>query len=372
MMKIRTITCHECYNYGASLQAFALQYFLESLGHDVQIINYKSDNHGYRMFLNVDNPSFNKPIIAQLYLLAKIPQRLIGLRRKKAFDKFTFRYLKLTKRYDSYEELVSDPPIADVYIAGSDQIWNTILMNGKDPAFYLDFGVPKVKRISYAASFATADIVPTYREFVIHELKNINSISIREKTSLPLLYSLGRKDGVAVCDPVFLLPKAKWLDILEKDSHMSKFLSLSQKYILVYLTDKSDKIKKIALDLKSSTGWKIYIISSLKENYADKNYNNAGPIEFISLIKNAQFVISNSFHATAFSIIFEKNFCVVNRSEDINERMKSLLADYGLDERLTYHFSSFMLESIDYSKVNDKNNQIIEESKKWLVRVLDN
>ena len=114
-MKIKTITCHDVYNLGASLQAFALQNYLESEGHDVEVIDYKPwylSNH-YKLW-GVGNERFHKPILWQLYNLAKFPERVSALPRKKVFDEFTKKYLRLTKRYNSFEELRANPPEADV------------------------------------------------------------------------------------------------------------------------------------------------------------------------------------------------------------------------------------------------------------------
>ena len=365
-MRIKTITCHDCYNLGASLQAYALQHYLESEGHDVQIINYKPYYLSRHFkFGSVNNLVFDRPIVKQLYLLAKLPRRLMALSRKKAFDRFTAKYLRLTRRYNSYEELKADAPEADAYIAGSDQIWNTLFPNGRDAAFYLDFGKPNVRRISYAASFATKDVVPEYREFVSKELKNIDFVSIREKISLPLLYSLGRNDGVAVCDPVFLLSKEEWTGLTNESS-----IKTDEKYLVVYLTDKSEEIKRIALDMHKTTGWKIYVVGAFKESWAHKNFVNAGPLDFVKLINDAQYIISNSFHATAFSLILGKNFCVVNRKEGINERMKSVLTDYGLTDRMVNCFSKSILKCIDYSSVNRQMKKDILFSKEWLNKLL--
>lgn len=365
-MKIRTITCHDCYNLGASLQAYALQHYLESQGHDVQIINYKPYYLSRHFkFGSVNNPVFDRPIVKQLYLLAKLPGRLLALSRKKAFDRFTTKYLRLTRRYNSYEELKADAPEADAYIAGSDQIWNTLFPNGRDAAFYLDFGKPNVRRISYAASFATKDVVPEYREFVSKELKNVDFVSIREKISLPLLYSLGRNDGVAVCDPVFLLSKEEWTGLTNESS-----IKTDEKYLVVYLTDKSEEIKRIALDIHNVTGWKIYVVGAFKESWAHKNFVNAGPLDFVKLINDAQYIISNSFHATAFSLILDKNFCVVNRKDGINERMKSVLEDVGLNHRILSVFTNEQLKNIDFTEVHNKLSGVIDFSKSWLNKVL--
>lgn len=365
-MKIKTITCHDCYNFGASLQAYALQTYLESQGHDVEIIHYKPDYlSGHYKLWTVSNPVFDKPLIKQLYLLAKLPGRLMSLKRKKVFDEFTAKYLKLTRRYNSYEELKADAPEADIYIAGSDQIWNTLFRNGRDAAFYLDFGKPEVKRISYAASFATPDVAPEYREFVMKELKGLDCVSIREKTSLPLLASLGRPDGVAVCDPVFLLDKAQWQDTIKAVP------SFTEKYVLVYLTDKSAEVEGIAKEINKATGWKIYVVGAFKTAYADRNLVNAGPLEFVRLINDAHFVVSNSFHATAFSLIMGTKFCVVNRIEGINERMKSVLEDYGLETRLVGQYSSSLEVDIDYANVNKIMCNIIIESQHWINNAIE-
>ena len=366
-MKIKTITCHDCYNFGASLQAYALQTHLASLGHEVEIINYKPDYlSGHFNMWAVSNPVFNKPLIKQLYLLAKLPGRLRSLSRKKVFDEFTAKYLYLTRRYNSYEELKADAPAVDVYIAGSDQIWNTLFRNGRDAAFYLDFGKPEVKRISYAASFSTPDVAPEYREFVRHELKNFDHISIREKTSLPLLKSLGRPDGVAVCDPVFLLSREHWEDMINQSSHVIP----KEKYILLYLSDRGKNIETIAKKIREITGWKIYAVGAITASYADKNFTNASPLNFLTLIRNAQIVVSNSFHATAFSLIMHTKFCVVNRIEGINERMKSMLEDFGIAERLISNYSETILDEIDWSKLNSIKENITDYSKKWLSQLL--
>ena len=266
-MKIKTITCHDVYNHGASLQAFALQTYLSCLGHDVEIIDYKPDylsNH-YKLW-SVSNSVFDKPVVKQLYLLAKLPGRMIALRRKRKFDEFTQKYLHLTsKRYQSNEELKANPPKADVYIAGSDQIWNTLFQNGRDAAFYLDFAPKGTKRVAYAASFATKDVVEEYKPFVRRMLQGFDSISLRERISLPLLESLGRNDGVAVCDPVFLLSREQWNKILPTSS-------IEEKYLLVYDTERSNKIRDIAQSIAKERKLKIYNISGFRNSYVDKDF----------------------------------------------------------------------------------------------------
>lgn len=360
-MKIKTITCHDVYNHGASLQAYALQTYLESLGHSVEIIDYKPDYLSRHYLLwAVDNPIYDKPIVKQMYLMAKLPGRIKALRRKKVFDDFTRKYLKLTgMRYQSCEELKDNLPKADVYIAGSDQIWNTMFQNGRDAAFYLDFVPQTAKRIAYAASFATEDVAEEYKPFVRRMLQNFDDISIRERCSLPLLKSLGRDDGVAVCDPVFLLSRNDWEQYLPVANQ-------EEQYLLVYDSENSLKIREIAMQIAYKKGLKIYNVSAFPLNYVDKDLWISSPLDFVRMVRDAAYVISNSFHATVFALIFEKDFCVINRSEKINERMRSLLSAYNLEGRIVTDFSVSLLSSINYPEVNPLLQKDIENSKEFL------
>lgn len=364
-MKIRTITCHDVYNLGASLQAYALQTYLESIGNEVQIIDYKPfylSGH-YQLWGNI-NPIFDKPLLKQLYLIAKLPERLLSLKRKTIFDDFTKNYLKLTRRYHNNDELKQDPPQADIYIAGSDQIWNTLYPNGKDPAFYLDFAPKGKRRISYAASFATKEIQKDCHDFISQMLQGLDAISVRERTSLSLLERLGIKDGVAVCDPVFLLTKEQWEKSIPATNNKDK-------YLVVYDFEHSPEIRDIATTLALRNKWKIYNIGPFKESYAHKNLVNIGPLEFVSFIAHSHFVITNSFHATAFSLIFNREMCVVNRKEGINERMASLLNDFRLKERLVADFTDTLMQPIDWAPVNQQIKVLAKASIDFLCKQME-
>ena len=363
-MKIKTITCHDVYNLGASLQAYALQKYLQGEGHDVEIIDYKPFYLSGHYNLWGINPIYNKPFIKQLYLLAKLPGRLFALKRKEAFDTFTKDYLFLTQRYHSNEELKSHPPIADAYIAGSDQIWNTTFNNGRDPAFYLDFAPKDTIKISYAASLATNEVPKEYCSFMSQMLKNFDYVSVRETSSIQLIKALGRDDAVAVCDPVFLLSKEKW-------NNMGKDLGLKQKkYILVYDFDNNPIIEQIAKKIAKVKGLCIFNVGPFKKSYAVKNYIYSDPIDFISLVRDASYIVSNSFHATAFALIFNKDFCVVNRKEALNERMASLLADLQLDDRIASKYHPSLLNTINYNHIQLKMKKMVEYSKLFLTNAL--
>ena len=364
-MKIKTITCHDVYNYGATLQAYALMTYLEMKGHEVEIIDYKPPYLSTRFNFFVTSERFEKRnfLIKSLCLIKHLPRRLflyIGS-CKKSFDSFNQKYLKLTSvRYHCFDELKKEPPIADVYIVGSDQVWNTAYKNGRDPAFYLAFAPSKAKRISYAASFSTQEILPEYKNFVKDKIELIDFVSVREQTGLNILNSLGIKRGVHVMDPVFLHDQNFWSKLARR--------KVSDKYILVYDFEKNTQIEKFAKKMAKKLGIKIYAVNNyFRTPYADVDCYDAGPRKFLSLIKNAEVVIGNSFHALSFSLIFEKEFFVFHRGHAINSRMEDLLDLCGLRERLIFdgnHSSKY--NPIDYEVVHSKLTPKIETSKKFL------
>lgn len=366
-MKICTITCHDVYNHGASMQAYALMTYLKSLGHDVEIIDYKPDylsNH-YNL-KSINNPKWEKNILTKfIYLTLKMPGRLISLKRKKVFDEFKEKNLIITKkRYTSNEELKKDLPQADAYICGSDQIWNSLHKNGKDPAFYLDFVPDNKIKASYAASFATDTIDDKYKPMVKEKVSKLDGVGVREKSGVKIVKELGIDKAINVVDPVFLLDRKEWDKIGTE--------TFNDKYILVYDFDKSNLVERLATDIAKKKGYKIYTINADKPKYADKHFNLSGPSTFVSLVKNAEYVISNSFHAVVFSAIYNKNIVIVNRTENINTRMRDLLDDLNLKDRLVnkdYKLEE-ILKKVDYNSANKVLTEKIAFSKKYLNDVL--
>lgn len=360
-MKICTITCHDVYNVGASLQAYALQTYLKSLGHDVRIIDYKPDylSKHYRLDI-VGNPKYDKPFVREAYLLAKLPGRLRVLPRKKAFDRFTAKYLELTKRYTSNEALKQEPPEADVYFAGSDQIWNPLFPNGKDPAFYLDF-VQQGIRASYAASFAVDEFPQALHNVTAQYLGKLHHIAVRERSGLSVLKSMGVQNATTVLDPVFLLERAQWEATVEKPEHCEK------PYLLVYDCEKSAVICKLAERIAAERGLHIYSVFKLP--YAERCFPLCGPETFLGLVQGAAFVLSNSFHATAFSVIFEREFAVVERTEKINTRMRDFTALLGLSDHMITETASVPLNT-DWTQVERRLAAEILQSKAYIDEVL--
>lgn len=363
-MKIKTITCHDVYNAGASLQAYALQKYLSELGHDVEIIHYKPDYLFDYKIWGCDHPRYNKPVLRSIYSLLKFPERMKSFHceKKRKFDSFKKQYLKLTReKYINIDSLRSNPPEADVYFAGSDQIWNSFYPNGRDPSFYLDFGKETLIRASYAASFATPTIEKTYQDFVKEEIQKLDYVSVRETSGLEILKSMGIANGYCVVDPVFLLDADEWRRMLPSTA-------IDERYIFVYSFGKDALMERYATDLARKNNWKIY---SWRDGFGDVSVKNSGPIEFLQLIDNAEFVLSNSFHATAFSILFHKEFYVFNRTESINTRMLDLTGLLGLSNRVVQSgFQSIIPTMINYTDVDNCLQDNIHKSKQYIDRVL--
>ncbi|WP_309121654.1 polysaccharide pyruvyl transferase family protein [Paenibacillus sp.] len=368
-MKICTITCHDVYNHGASLQAYGLMRYLINLGYEVEIIDYKPDylSRHYKLFA-ISSPKWEKNLFTKLlYLGAKVPGRVVSLKRKRAFDAFKAKHLALTPaRYNTNDELKRNPPEADIYLCGSDQIWNTLHRNGSDPAFYLDF-VPEGKvRAAYAASFATESIHDRYKPFVKEKVSKLDGIGVREKSGVAILHQMQIHQAVNVVDPAFLLDDSEW--------NRLGTASIPGDYVLVYDFDDSSLIRRIAESLAKRWSCKIYAVNGGKSKYANKYFQYEGPETFVSLVRDAKFVISNSFHAAVFSIIYEKNFAIVNRTEAINTRMRDLLDDLGLLDRLVGEYVGIdeLCRDIEYRKVKTILNRKIQESKGYLNTILGN
>lgn len=378
-MKIKTITCHHVYNYGASLQAYALQHYLESLGHEVEIIDFNPWFHcdRYNPFWMPKNAIGRAAQIIKIlpfmrYIWYPYKAYKGGMfktwGRKAAFEKFEKEYYHLTPiKYYSYEQLQKNPPRADVYVAGSDQIWNTFSENGKEPSYYLDFGKESIKRISYAASLATSTIKEEYKVFIKEKLARFNAISVREKTGAKLLADIGIDNISVVLDPVFLLDKSEWQQLSLKGN----LYGLShESYVLVYdFLGNDDNMISFVKAYAKEKSLKIVSINDFSErDYADININNAGPLEFLALINNAACVVASSFHATAFSVILEKEFYTFNlKGYNNSSRMLDFLSSIGLQERM--NSEDIIDNPIDWKKISSNLLLKLKQSKEFVCQI---
>lgn len=351
-MRIKTLTTFDVYNYGASLQAYALMTFLKKLGHEVEIIDYQpeylSRKYDYK-WVNPESPLSKTAITRGIYRVLKYLQRQTTLKRKHAFDSFHDKYLcRTSTKYVSPNELKSNPPEADLFIVGSDQVWNVFYETGRDDNFFLDF-VKKGEKMSYAASFSYLDIDLEQSNRIKHLLSTFNAVGVREYQGVDLLKSMGI-DSYWTLDPVFLLTKDEWMSL-------SAPFEKKEPYVLIYDFENNQDLKMFTIDYARKHGLKIYSINdTYPRKYADKNFNNAGPLEFLSLIINCDAFVSNSFHGTAFSIMFNKPVFVFNRKRHkVNSRMESLLKLFNLERFLFSEYTpdSDINEEFDFNKINE-------------------
>lgn len=366
-MDVKIITCHNVYNYGASLQAFALQNTVSSMGNDCEIIDYNPwylyDRY---QFLAINNSKWSKNILTKVaYLILKLPRKMDFLFRKKSFALFNKEYLKLTvERYYTNEELKNC--FCDVLICGSDQIWNTNFENGKDLAFFGGYTNSK-HLISYAASLGMDRIPVDKEEWFRTNLSKFDAVSVREKTAFNELNRIGINDVSLCIDPVYLLSKEEWIrnfDLVHKN----------ERYLLVYFFEVDDSIIHMAQDIARSQNLKIYSINSTKCDYADKSFHHYGPKEFLNLVLNATIILTNSFHGMSFSIIFQKDFWTVSRN-GLNTRISDMLDSINLSDRQietkTYK-SKAIDKKINYMDVQPVLKKRVEESKNYLFNLLKN
>lgn len=355
-MKILTITCHNCYNYGAVLQTYALQSYLSRNYGESEVIDYvpryMEYNSRYRYVPEKWSGSFIKKM---LWYTRNHPRVFLLNGRKKRFDQFSEQYIHKTRRYSNYEELVNKTPKADVYICGSDQIWNGIdYENGKDNAFFLGF-TSFGKKISYAASFGRSYVDEAFSQNKVRYLKEFQKISVRESSGIKILEAF-QIDSVKVIDPVFLLDKKEWLGITAHNPAPSK------QYVLIYLLDGNSQAIDLINEYKKE--YDIVVLGELSLNEKGvRNIKDAGPIEFLEYIRNAKYIITNSFHCVAFSIIFEKNFLVLKRNNSINGRIDNLLNMAGISDVVIKDDISRIL---DYVQIGERIGNEISFSKKFL------
>lgn len=344
--EINIITCHWPINYGAVLQAYALQNYIIELGYNVKIIDYI--------------PVYAKKIEKDRIL--RVLFRWYDLIKGKiSFDSFKKKYLKLTDRMNGCINSNLDDE-KKIFIAGSDQIWNPILDNGKDNNYFLGF-VNKGIKTSYAASIGIDKIPNQQIPFYKKMLKDFKRISVREYSGKEQLIKAGLNNVECVVDPVFLLSKEKWQQFGEKSNVKEK------NYILVYAFRRDVAIYNYAKKLACERKCKVVAISNSLidiKNMVDKFYWNPDPKLFISLLMNAKEVVTNSFHGFSFSIIFQKPMHIFQLNSLGNERLVSLATRFDLKDRLIIDGKWLLDDKIVIGGCGE-----IESSKKYLEELLN-
>ena len=364
-MRIGILTFHRAENFGATLQAYALQTYLSQQGHEAIIIDYRCP--AIEMSYDLYNPriilSRKNVIISLKSYLCRFKNIKDRILKKKRFERFWSTNYHLTNSFNSIKSDIG----FDAYITGSDQVWNLHLTNGIDNMFFLSFPMKEgAKKISYAASSENDPngLLQKNKDAICRLLSSFDHISVREdflKAELNEIVDM----PITVCmDPTFLLDK-KYYAVLSKKP------MINDKYVLVYhMTPKKEAVK-LADRIASTRGYKVIEVFGGYKNYRDsERYKcDLGPSEILGYIQNAEIVITTSFHGLALSVIMNKEFWVINHSG--NYRQKNLLNLLDLNDRLiNKHEECPIDELIDYARLKSVLAVSIEKSKQFIIEAL--
>lgn len=362
--RVLIVTTQRHFNFGTMLQCYALQHYVESLGYVVEVLDYT----GY---------DYSRTPISKLRIflgdLRRSPLKYIKIllnifrwnKRERLFKRFLSERIKLTvNKYPTFDEVRRTLPVYDIYIAGSDQIWNPRI-GGFKPVYFLQFVDNRSLKISYAASFG----IDTFDESEYKQIHcltaGLTSISCREQSGVEFLRRAGINSTLVV-DPTLLLPVSYWRSLSDKE-FASKY---TKKYILTYFLSRSErKTDMLEHSFKDNNLRRLDLC--VDENAPSESLLAVGPEQFLSLIDNCELLITDSFHGMVFALIFHKNFYIVPRnssnSNSQNTRIVNLLEKIELMDRW---LPSMVLpgtnEDIDYTKIEPLLQQYISESSSWL------
>lgn len=350
-MKIDIITLHRVRNYGSSLQTLATQQILEKLGCQAEIIDYYPER--YTSFGLLKRLKYKSDKLAKNPILlfgARVIISFSYIKKKIVFDSFLKRYIKMTpKTYRSEKELLDDMPVADAYCTGSDQVWNSHWNEGVDRPLYLSF-VPENKyRFSYAASIGNSELSKNEAEEVKPMLALYKHITVRENTGIDIMNSMGLNNVQQMLDPTLLFKGEQW----------QKYTSdrfKNKKYVVTYNLHHDKRIDDYAMKVAQANGLKVYNITYNIHDIIRKGTIKWCPKieEYLGLIRDAQYVITDSFHATVFSILFNKKFMVIY-PEQASSRIRSILELLNLQDRGCEDMPDVkqVMKDIDFSNIDN-------------------
>lgn len=332
MKSIGIITIHKINNYGSVLQAYALQKVCEELGYKAEVIDYNFPNQAHvnnRYATHLDSQPAEPRWIKILYALGLI-------RQHKGISAFVQNYHHLSDRqYNSPEELKQKPPQYDIYVTGSDQLWNPRYCNG-DPAFMLHFAPDDALKISYSASVGTnaipEELKPQYKEL----LSRYAHISVRENSGVEVVKAVAGKDATVVLDPTLLLNKDQWNEIAAPKRQFKRKYILC--YFLNYTFNAFPYVDELAQYMQKQTGYELVRVARPPHHLCAPHTHyrvDASPEEFLALVRDAEMMLTTSFHGTAFAVNYGKPvFTVVKDKEASDSRQVSLMHNVGLDAQV--------------------------------------
>lgn len=342
-MKIGIITIHNSPNYGANLQAFALYEYIRSQGNDVELIDLHRPHYddyvpSKRYISYPDQVKSNtqkvkdviKNIIKHISRYKANKHDLYNEVSKRKFDAFNSQ-IKMSRLYRGIDDLYANPPIYDLYITGSDQLWNPTQPFCLEP-YFLTFAPKGSQKISYASSIGITELTETEKADYKKWLEKYDAISVRERQAKTLLESFIDKKISCVADPTFLLDVEKWQSMATKPH-------IDSPYVLLFTLQHTQEMHEYALRISKESGKKLIIINQILPDNLSGDFvavRDAGLQEWLGYIKHADMVLTNSFHGTVFSIILgAKNFYTyISPTNKRGSRIVDLLGDYNLSSHL--------------------------------------
>lgn len=376
MKRVGIITILKVNNYGAELQAYATQKAFQLLGYDAEIIDYLFYKNPDHKSERCSQPFYSYPLKNKLKEWALMMKDMFfskfSAKRRNNFESFHREHTKFSQyQYCKMSDLYKNVPDYDVYCVGSDQVWNPRCYTNLSP-YFLTFAPMDRIRFSYASSFGVSDIPSDAKKEYAKCLEGLDFISCREQAGVDLVKKLTGRSAQLVCDPTLLLTRDEWCTIAKPVGPIpKKYLLIYELHTIPYLKIVSEKIAKdnnlnIVRICKDAT--------QMDKDPDVVNLTDVGPSEFVYLFANAEFIVTNSFHGTAFSINFEKDFyTVATKKKNNNSRQIGLLATCGLMDRLLFEDESYKSEElhIDYSQPSMKLDELRNASKEFIKRAID-
>lgn len=388
MKKVALVTCYFMYNYGSQLQAYATQRIFDKLGIENEIIQcVRPINYMQESKLKY---TFHKVITFDIHMkLARIKLQLIrkfidknfdklAMNRDRKFEEFIKSNYNLSPKYTSFEELQKNSDNYRAFIVGSDQLWRP---DSISHGYYtLDFVPDNILKISYSTSFGINEMPKYQVKKCEYYLNRFDLLSTREKSGKKIIEKYSNKPCSIVADPTLMLDSTDWEKIMPNKR------IIEEKYVFCYFLGTSKWHREFAQKIKKITGYKIVSILHTDEyikkdnDFPDYAPFDIGPGEFIKLIKDAEFVCTDSFHCTVFSIIFNKLFFTFNRfdsskKQSTNTRIDSLLSILHLERRRVldqnYELDILLKESINYCDTNQYLKELRHDSNEYLNQIVD-
>ena len=374
MKKVGMITMHQVWNAGSALQAYALQYIIETLGYEAKLIDYKYPNLEHAAFSNnikeVCSLNFKGALKVLFYIVRSY---FVKSSHRRAYTNFYERYFKRTDlEYVSRKSLLENPPQFDIYVTGSDQVWNPQYV-GFDTSYLLDFVPEHAKRLSYASSFSTNNIPSYMHDDYARCLIKYDNISVREQSGKRIVEGLIHKNATVCCDPTLLLDDKQWGNLA-----CESIFKVSRKYILVYIMGYAynpypmiyQHIDSVSKKLKLPVLFYNTRRGKYKAPYGEIKVDGLGPLEFLWLFQNAAFVVTDSFHGTAFSLNFKRPFIsVIEKKDGSDSRVYNLLETTGTQHRAILCSKPTIHDEV-YQELTTTNegrlNELRRNSKKYL------